>query len=213
MITKYTKLMEDPALKGLWAPAMSKELHSLAQGKEGVTVGINTIFYLTHDEIRRFPKDCNVTYARIVIKHCPQKDDPNHVCITVGGNLINCLYKLTTRTANVVLQKLCGIVSSVLQERNSGTRTSRTCILKSHSIGTSTSACPSSSFQMTSSTTTIYVKKSSMAMYTWKFGAACTVYHKSASWQTSYYTNAWDNIATSKYNTSPGFPLKTRKNF
>jgi hypothetical protein len=50
-ITKYMKLMDDPALKGLWVPAMSKELHCLAQGKEGVTVGTNTIFYLTHDEI------------------------------------------------------------------------------------------------------------------------------------------------------------------
>jgi hypothetical protein len=50
-ITKYMKLMDDPALKGLWVPAMSKELHRLAQGKEGVTVGTNTIFYLTHDEI------------------------------------------------------------------------------------------------------------------------------------------------------------------
>jgi hypothetical protein len=76
-ITKYTKLMDDPALKDLWVPAMSKELHRLAQGKEGVTVGTNTIFYLTHDEIRRIPKDRTVTYARIVIDHRPQKDDPN----------------------------------------------------------------------------------------------------------------------------------------
>ena len=60
-ITKYTKLMDDPALKDLWVPAMSKELHRLAQGKEGVTVGTNTIFYLTHDEIRHIPKDRTVT--------------------------------------------------------------------------------------------------------------------------------------------------------
>jgi hypothetical protein len=69
MITKYTKLMEDPDLKGLWVPAMSKELHCLAQGKEGVTFGSNTIFYLTRDEIRGIPKDRTVTYARIVIDH------------------------------------------------------------------------------------------------------------------------------------------------
>jgi hypothetical protein len=30
-ITKYNKLMNDPALKDLWVPAMSKELHRLAQ--------------------------------------------------------------------------------------------------------------------------------------------------------------------------------------
>ena len=49
-ITKYTKLMDDPALKDLWVLAMSKELYRLAPGKEGVTVGTNTIFYLTHDK-------------------------------------------------------------------------------------------------------------------------------------------------------------------
>ncbi len=50
-ITKYNKLMNDPALKDLWVPAMSKELHRLAQGKENVTVGTNTIFSLSHTEI------------------------------------------------------------------------------------------------------------------------------------------------------------------
>jgi hypothetical protein len=56
-ITKYTKLMDDPDLKDLCVPVMLKELHRLAQGKEGVTVGTNTIFYLTHDKIRHIPKD------------------------------------------------------------------------------------------------------------------------------------------------------------
>ncbi len=69
--------MDDPALKDRWVPAMSKERHRLAQGKEGVTVGTNTIFYLTHDEIRGILKDRTVMYARIVINHCPQKDDNN----------------------------------------------------------------------------------------------------------------------------------------
>ena len=84
---------------------MSKELHCLAQGKEGITVGTNTISYLTHAEIRRIPKDCTVTYAQIVINHHPQKDNPNQVHITIGGNLIDYLYELTTRTANMVSAK------------------------------------------------------------------------------------------------------------
>ena len=89
-------------LKDLWVPAMSKELHRLAQGKEGVTIGTNTVFYLKHDEIRLIPKDRTVTYSQIVINHRPQKDGPNRVQITVGGNLINYPYKLTTRTADIV---------------------------------------------------------------------------------------------------------------
>ena len=98
-ITKYTKLMDDLALKDLWVPAMSKELHCLAQGKEGVLVGTNTIFYLAHDEIRCIPKDRMVTYA-------PQKDAPNQVRITVGRNLFNYPYKLTTCTADMVSAKI-----------------------------------------------------------------------------------------------------------
>jgi hypothetical protein len=98
--------MNDPLLKKLWVPAMSKELHCLAQAKEGVTVGTNTIFFLSHDEIRCIPKDRVVTYARIVIDHRPQKDDPNPVRITVGGNLIDYPYKLTTHTANMVSTKI-----------------------------------------------------------------------------------------------------------
>jgi hypothetical protein len=151
MITKYTKLIYDPALKGLSVPAMSKELHHLAQGKEGITVGTNIIFYLTHDEIRWILKDHTITYARIVIDRHPQKDDPNCVHITVGGNLINYPYELTKSTADMVSAKLCGTVSSEPGEPKLVMQTSRTCILKPHLIDTSKCECPSSSFQMTSS--------------------------------------------------------------
>ncbi len=105
-ITKYNKLMNDPTLKDLWVTAMLKELHQLSQGNENVTVGTNTIFFLSHAEIRCIPKDPTVMYACIVINHRPQKDDPNHIRITVGGNLINYPYKLTTRTADMVLAKI-----------------------------------------------------------------------------------------------------------
>ncbi len=47
-----------------------------------------------------------VTYAQIVINHRPQKEDPNHDCITVGGNLINYPFELTTRTTDMVSLKL-----------------------------------------------------------------------------------------------------------
>jgi hypothetical protein len=82
-ITHYRKLIKDPLLKNLWIKAMSKELHRLAQGFPGVTKGTNTIFYLSHADICKIPQDGTVTYARIVIDHRPQKEDPNRVRITV----------------------------------------------------------------------------------------------------------------------------------
>jgi hypothetical protein len=98
--------MDDPTLKDLWVPALSKVLHCLAQGKEGVMVGTNIIFHLTHAEIRHILKDRTVTYARSVINHRPQKDGPNWVRITIGSNLIDYLYELTTRTADMVSAKI-----------------------------------------------------------------------------------------------------------
>ncbi len=85
---------------------MSKEIHHLAQGKEGVTKGTNTIFFLSHKEICLIPADRTIMYTRIVIDHRPQKDDPNHVRITVGGNLINYPFELTTRTTDMVSSKI-----------------------------------------------------------------------------------------------------------
>ena len=61
---------------------------------------------MTHDEIKRILKDRTVTYARIVVDYRPQKDDPNRVHITVGGNLIDYPFELTTRTADLTTSKI-----------------------------------------------------------------------------------------------------------
>jgi hypothetical protein len=86
--TKYEKLANDPIMKDTWTKAMCKELGRLAQGYSN-TEGTNTIFFMTIDEIKQISKDRTVTYARIVVDYRPQKDDPNRVRITVGGNLID----------------------------------------------------------------------------------------------------------------------------
>eukprot|EP00804_Cyclotella_cryptica_P019448 CCRYP_006615-RA/>CCRYP_006615-RA protein AED:0.18 eAED:0.18 QI:0/0/0/1/1/1/3/0/869 len=104
-ITKYEKLANDPTLQDVWMKAMCNELGRLAQGWDGKQ-GTNTIFFMTHDEIKRIPRDRTVTYARIVVDYRPQKDDPNRVRITVGGNLINYPGELTTRTADLTTAKI-----------------------------------------------------------------------------------------------------------
>jgi hypothetical protein len=57
-------------------------------------------------QICNIPQDRTVTYTRIVIDHRPQKEDPNHVRITVGGNLIDYPFELTTHTADMVSSKI-----------------------------------------------------------------------------------------------------------
>ncbi len=122
-ITHYRKSIKDPLLKDLWIKAMSKELHCLAQGCPGVTKGTNTIWYLSHADICKIPQDRTVTYAHTVIDHCPQKEDPNSVCITVGGNLIDYPFELTTRTADMVASKILwnSVISSTKDARFAGT--------------------------------------------------------------------------------------------
>jgi len=105
-ITKYETLANDPELKAIWMKAMCKELGRLAQGFGDLVDGTNTIKFLSREEVRCIPADRTVTYARIVVDYRPQKDDPNRVRITVGGNLIDYPYELTTRTTDLTTTKL-----------------------------------------------------------------------------------------------------------
>ena len=84
---------------------MCIELGRLSQGYDG-TQGTNTIYFMTLDEISTIPKDRVVTYARVVVDYRPQKEDPNRVRITAGGNLINYPFELTTRTADLTTSKI-----------------------------------------------------------------------------------------------------------
>jgi hypothetical protein len=160
---------------------MSKELHCLAQGKEGVTVGTNTIFYLTHDKIRCIPKDQTVPYAWIIINHRPQKDDPNQVRITVSGNLIYYPYELTTQTADMVSAK--NIWNSVIITPGAkfGGADIKNMYLETTLNQYEYMTCPSNFFPMTSLPTTAYAKRHSMATSIWKYAEACTAYPKQGS--------------------------------
>ena len=55
-------------------------------------------------------------YANIVVDYRPQKEDPNRVRITAGGNLINYPGELTTCTTNLTTSKI--LRNSVLSTEN-----------------------------------------------------------------------------------------------
>ena len=71
-ITKYEKLINDPALAKVWTKAMCRELGRLAQGYDDIK-GTNTIILLTLDGIRNIPANRKVAYTRIVVNYCPHK--------------------------------------------------------------------------------------------------------------------------------------------
>lgn len=77
----------------------------LSQGLRGNVEGTNPLFYIKHENI---PPDCrkDIIYARICINHRPEKADPNHCKISVGGNLIKYPGDVGTRTADMLTVKL-----------------------------------------------------------------------------------------------------------
>jgi hypothetical protein len=48
----------------------------------------------------------NSTYCNLVVNHRPQKEDPNRIRLTVGGNLIQCNEELLVPTTGVETAKL-----------------------------------------------------------------------------------------------------------
>ncbi len=70
-MTAYEKVIACPELRKVWLKAMCKELGNIAQGcNDGDKInvkGTNTVKFLTLEEIKQIPKDCRVTYTRIVI--------------------------------------------------------------------------------------------------------------------------------------------------
>jgi hypothetical protein len=73
----------------------------MAQGDDNTgQKGTNSIFAMATKEGKAW------TYARIVIDNRPQKEDPNQVQITAGGNLIKYKGDVSTRTADLTTSKL-----------------------------------------------------------------------------------------------------------
>ncbi len=69
--------------------------------------GTNAMFVMTKAEIASaLAAGKKFTYANPVIDHRPQKEDPNRIRITAGGNLIQCESELSVRTADINTAKL-----------------------------------------------------------------------------------------------------------
>ena len=62
---------------------------------------------MNHQHIKEMlDKGKKPTCARIVVDFRPQKEDPNRVRITVGGNLIKYPGEVTTRAADLTSTKM-----------------------------------------------------------------------------------------------------------
>jgi hypothetical protein len=106
-IRSYKRLMHDPDTAETWQTAFGKDFGGMAQGdRKTGQKGTNSIFVMTHDEIKLIPRTQTITYARVAVDFRPQKADPYRIRITAGGNLINYPGELSTRTADLNTSKL-----------------------------------------------------------------------------------------------------------
>ena len=111
------KLAAYPNTQALWTTAFGKEWGNLTQGDNKTrTKCTDSLIVLNHEEIKNITTDRTVTYANIVVDYRPQKEDPNHVRITTGGNLISYPGELTTRTADITTSKI--LWNSLLSTEN-----------------------------------------------------------------------------------------------
>ena len=118
--SSYKELMKDSATAEVWQTAFGKEFGGMAQGDNKLgQKGRNTIFVMNHDNISKILKaGKKFTYANLVVDHRPQKEDPNRVIITAGGNLINNTGEILVPTANIDTEKLHwnSVVSTALAQ-------------------------------------------------------------------------------------------------
>jgi hypothetical protein len=98
----------------VWTKWFANELGRLANGVgTRVPEGTNTIFFINRSQV---PTDRKVTYGRIVCTIRPQKKETHRTRLTVGGNLIDYPYYVSTPTADITTAKI--VFNSVVSTPN-----------------------------------------------------------------------------------------------
>ncbi len=108
-------LLVNPKYKELWGKSYTKEFRHLAQGIPGVSKGTNTILSIRCKDISHNRK-CDITYAQVCVNYLPEKEDPNHTRVTVGGNLLHYPGNCSTPTVGMITVKLH--LNSIISTKN-----------------------------------------------------------------------------------------------
>ena len=112
-VMEYRSLSTNPATKATWTRSYANELGRLAQGVADRVNGTDTIFFIPFQEV---PADRNVTYGRIVCDYRPQKAEPERTRLTVGGNLVDYPFDVSTDTSDLTTAKL--VINSTISTPN-----------------------------------------------------------------------------------------------
>jgi len=123
----------------------------------------------------------DVTYSRIVVSYCPQKEEPHCTRLTIGGNLIQYDGDLSTPTAEISTAKL--LFNSVVSTAGAKFATAD---IGNFYLGTPMEVYeymfyPSTSFRTKSHNNTTYKNLQQTAKHIAKSEKACTAYPRPAS--------------------------------
>ena len=83
--------------------SFANEIGNLAQVVGRRVKGINTIYFIKHEDIM---EDQKATYSCIVVDYFPQKEDPYRTWLTVGRNLLNPPGEIGTNMVDMLKYKL-----------------------------------------------------------------------------------------------------------
>jgi hypothetical protein len=112
-VMEYKALSTNPTTKDTWIRSYANELGRLAQGVGNRFKGTDTIFFIPFNDV---PADRTVTYGRIVCDYRPQKSEPERTRLTVGGNLIEYPFDVSTDTSDLTTAKL--VINSTISTPN-----------------------------------------------------------------------------------------------
>jgi hypothetical protein len=98
-------LLVNPKYKELWGKSYTTDLGRLAQGIPGISKGTDTIVFIANNEIP-FARLRDVTYGRVCVNYCPEKDEPNRTRLTIGSNRVNFPGDCGTPIVDMVTVKL-----------------------------------------------------------------------------------------------------------
>ena len=116
---EYRHLISNPKYCEIWGKSYGNELGRLAQRMPGRVDRTNTLFSIDAQEIHT-ERWWDIMYGQIVVSYRPDKQDPNQVRLTVGGDRVNHHGNCGTPTANILTIKL--LLNSVISVQGEKSR-------------------------------------------------------------------------------------------
>ena len=100
-----------------WWTELANELERLTNGVHGHVCATNTIRFILWSNI---PSDRQITYVNFICDYCPHKSEPYPICLTVGGDRLDCPDDTSSPAAYLLETKL--LLNSTISDAHLGDR-------------------------------------------------------------------------------------------